>query len=349
VTAPAGKLRVEAIGSFEELKEEWSTLALGARSVFATWEWASTWWRHRGAGRPLLLRACRSVDGHLRVVLPLYLWHARPLRIVRFVGHDQGDELGPIHAPEELQRAADALTDELTRLRPDVFLGEQLPGSENWPSLLGGRRWRLESSPVLHCAGGWDAFLAARSSNFREQLSRRERRLRQRYAVKLRLADDPARLDRELDVLFALHRARWGDSSGFRPEALHREFARLALDRGWLRLWLLELNGEPAAAWYGFRIGGVESYYQAGRDGRFDADSVGFVLLAHTVRTALDDGIDEYRFLRGPEAYKLRFANADSGLETVAVSGSRLGGTAIAAGLAAKQLRTAVDARRATR
>ncbi|MEP6811392.1 MAG: GNAT family N-acetyltransferase [Actinomycetota bacterium] len=340
------ELRVEPAASFEELRADWSALAADARSVFQTWEWSSTWWRHRGNDRTLLLRACRSPDGSLRVVLPLYLWRERPLRVARFVGHDQGDELGPVRGPGPPDVAARALSDELKRLRLDVFLGEQLPGDERWPELLGARPWRLESSPTLRFAGGWDAFVAGRSANFREQVRRRERRLADRYRVEFRLASDADRLDRDLDVLFALHRDRWGPGSGFGPEPLHREFARLALERGWLRLWVLELDGAPAAAWYGFRIGGVESYYQAGRDSRFDADSVGFVLLAHTVRAALEDGIEEYRFLRGPEAYKGRFANTDPGLESVAVAGSRLGAGVIEAGLAAKRVRTVLTHRR---
>jgi CelD/BcsL family acetyltransferase involved in cellulose biosynthesis len=44
---------------------------------------------------------------------------------------------------------------------------------------------------------------------------------------------------------------------------------------------------------------------------------VGLVLLAHSIRAALEDGLDEYRFLRGAEPYKYRFADEDPGLETI--------------------------------
>lgn len=330
----------------EDLREEWAALAERGDSVFRTWEWASTWYRHLGEGRRLLVDTVRGVDGRARAVLPLYVWRERPLRVVRFLGHDQGDELGPVHAPGDDAFAAESLRAALGRLRYDLFLGEQLPGEAEWAGRLGGRRWRLESAPVLRGHEGWDAFLRSRSANFREQVRRRERRLRGRYAVELRLADDGDRLERDLDVLFELHRRRWGPGSAFAPEPFHREFARLALDRGWLRLWLLELDGAPAAAWYGFRLGGVESYYQAGRDPRLDGDAVGFVLLSHTIRAALDDGVGEYRFLRGGERYKSRFANADPGLETVGVAGSSRGSAVLSAGLAAKRLRDAVDVRR---
>jgi CelD/BcsL family acetyltransferase involved in cellulose biosynthesis len=74
------------------------------------------------------------------------------------------------------------------------------------------------------------------------------------------------------------------------------------------------------AAWYGLRFAGTESYYQAGRNPAWDHRSVGFVLLAHSIRSAFDDGVQEYRFLRGQEAYKYRFAEEDAGLETIALT-----------------------------
>src|SRR5262249_6369974 len=158
--------------------------------------------------------------------------------------------------------------------------------------------------------------LSTRSANFRQEVGRRERRLQREHRLAFRLSDDPQRLQSDLDTLFALHpavRAR----TEFGPESFPREFAEGALGRGWLRLWLLELDGRPAAVWYGFRFGGVETYYQAGRDPAADRLSVGFVLLVHTIRSAFEDGVREYRFGRGAESYKYRFASDDPGVETV--------------------------------
>jgi CelD/BcsL family acetyltransferase involved in cellulose biosynthesis len=53
-------------------------------------------------------------------------------------------------------------------------------------------------------------------------------------------------------------------------------------------------------------------------------------LLAHTIRAALDDGIREYRFLRGGEAYKHRFATEDPGLQTVTFARGARGRSVVA-------------------
>ena len=308
----------------EPPRDEWSRLAQASGNVFGTPEWAETWWRHFGRGRRLLTGG--AWDGErLAAVLPLYVARERPVRVLRFVGHGPGDQLGPVCAAADLPLAADALKEAARLARADILLGEQLPGGYAWP----GRVLRRTGSPVLRFegVGSWDELLAGWSSNLRQRARREPRRLERGHTLVLRGSGD---LDADLDTLFRLHAARWQGGSTFVDEQFHRDFARISLERGWLRFWLLELDGRPAAAWYGFRYAGAESYYQAGRDPSLDRYSVGFVLLVHTIRAALEDGAREYRFLRGGEGYKYRFTGEDPGLKTVGIGCSALGTAALA-------------------
>lgn len=321
---------------------EWDILALDSGNIFATREWVSSWWRHFGRGRPLVARA-HDGGGRLVAILPLYTWSTRPLRILRFLGHGAGDELGPICAPDDRDEAVRALHQLLAQFQSewDLLLAEHLSGT-GWDRTLRGRLLREHGNPVLRCDNqDWEGFLRSRSRNFRDQVRRKERRLAREHRLGFRLADDPLRLRQDLDCLFRLHAARWGGRpSAFDGprETFQREFAAIALRHGWLRLWFLELDDEPAAAWYGFRFAGREAYYQSGRDPRLEHLSVGTVLLAHSIRAALEDGVAEYRFLRGDDAYKYRFANADPRLETVGLAGSLAGRVALAAGAVTRHL-----------
>jgi CelD/BcsL family acetyltransferase involved in cellulose biosynthesis len=330
---------IEPIGDLAEAREDWTRLAEAAGSPFSTWEWAEAWWRHLGRGRQLLLHRCRAPDGRVAAILPLYLAAGRPARTVRLVGHGPADQLAPICAPADRQLAAAGLRQALDGRIGDWQLAvlDRLPGDQPWRELVGGRLVDRQPSPVLEAEGrDWEAFLASRSKNFRDQARRRERKLAREHDLRFRLSDDPDRLDADLDTLFRLHDARWSSGTrAFDPplDAFHRDFAHAALGRGWLRLWLLELDGRQAAAWLGYRVGGVEWYYQAGRDPALEREAVGFVLMNHTIREALDDGMREYRLLLGGESYKDRFATADHGLETVIfVRGAR--GRAAAAAVA---------------
>jgi CelD/BcsL family acetyltransferase involved in cellulose biosynthesis len=331
-------LELESVQDLASVRDEWAQLAERSRSFFATPEWLSLWWEHFGGGRELLLTAGRGDDGRLEALLPFYAWRTRPLRIVRALGHGPGDELGPIG---DRAVAGPALARWAESERFDVLLAEQLPG-EGWQDdLPGARLLSRGGSPVLTFDGlTWEELMASKSRNFREQVGRRARALEREHDVRYRLVDGPEGLDESLDAFFRLHGLRWGSGSIIaRTEPFQREFAAVAAARGWLRLWLLSLDGRPAATWLGYRFEGAECYYQAGRDPAFDSRSVAFVLLAHTVRAALEDGAREYRFLRGDEPYKHRFANADPGLETIALAGGAAGQAALAVAPLARRIR----------
>jgi CelD/BcsL family acetyltransferase involved in cellulose biosynthesis len=327
-------LALQAHDSLDALEQDWRELAQRTENIFATWEWSSVWWQHFGSDERLFIVTCRDHDDRLFAILPLSLSTKLGFRMVRFLGYGVSDELGPICAPEDKEAARRVLPEALKQLpwRYDLFLGERLPRGDGWSTALGGAILHREESPVLLANGmGWNEYLASKSSNLRQQVRRKERQLAREHGLEFRLASDPARLDDDLDNLFRLHVARWTDTTSpfIVKSAFHRHFAKRALERGWLRLWFLEIDGTPRAAWYGFRFGDVESFYQSGRDPQWAGSSIGFVLLAHTIRAALDDGVREYRFLRGGESLKYRFANRDEGLDTVGISSTLAGRIAL--------------------
>jgi CelD/BcsL family acetyltransferase involved in cellulose biosynthesis len=320
----------------DELRATWQSLGELAGNPFLTWEWGSAWWRHFGKPDALRAQVIPAPSGEPAALLPLYATRFRRLPALRFVGHGPGDQLGPVCAPAERGIAAEAMRG-LLRNPPSrtwLLVAEGLPADEGWEDALPGAAVLDRSpNPVLSADGrSWEEFLASRSRNFRQQVKSRERRLGERHELSYRLADE-ASFEADFDTLVRLHELRWqGTTSVFAggQATFQREAARAMLERGRLRLWVLELGDEPAAAWLGFRMGGAEWYYQSGRDPRLDDVRPGFVLLCHTIRSALEDGMREYRFLLGGEAYKDRFANADPGLVTLAAPSSPLGRTALA-------------------
>jgi CelD/BcsL family acetyltransferase involved in cellulose biosynthesis len=318
-----------------ELRERWDALAPATANVFSTREWAEIWWRHFGAGRtPAVSLVADGAQAPL-ALLALAREQRGGLRLARFLGHGVADELGPVCAPADLPAALRALREACAG--DDLLLAERLAGRGDLRT-LGGTVVRSESSPVIALAqeGGWEGYLSARSANFRQQVRRRARRLPRALELRYRLSD-PGTLARDLDALIALHSARWqGRSRAFAGAAgrFHREFTRLAAERGWLRLWLAESRGRPVAAWYGFRFAGVESFYQSGRDPALERDGVGAAILEHSIREAFADGMREYRLLRGDEAYKRRYASFDPQVRTLAVPGRPLGRLAVGAAAA---------------
>jgi len=321
---------VQLADALEPLREQWSPLAEASRNLFATWEWNALWWKHFGRERPLQVRVVGAEGGEARAIVPLFVWKERPFRVLRLIGHGHGDLLGPICSSEDRELGYEALEAALAAESPDLFVGDWLAGDLHWASVFGGTVVRTTGYPILRFEHpSWDEFVASRGTSHRKAIRYYPRRLARDYDVEYRQSDDPATLQQDLDEAFRLHAIRFGKHAGCLfcgpSEAFQREFAAAALERGWLRLLLLYVNGTAVAAEYGFRYGNAYFSYQGGRDPAWDRLSVGFVVEVESIRRALDEGIREYRFLEGEEGYKYRFPTEDPRLETVAIPRTRKG------------------------
>jgi GT2 family glycosyltransferase/CelD/BcsL family acetyltransferase involved in cellulose biosynthesis len=321
----AGGAHVEYVESLDAIpRADWERLAACAGHVFATPEWLGTWWRWYGGARaPLVALVRRGTE--LVAIVPLQVWRRPGLPVLRFVGHGPSDQLGPVCSPLTDPDTADAVASAVASIpfRRFVLISELVPRDYGFGRLVGGRALYTEDSPLLRFdEESWDDFLRRRGANFRQQVRRFPRKLAEEGEVSFRLSSEQGALDRDLDALFALHRRRWrgSETSFLRMAGFHRETAARALERGWLRLWMLEVDGRPVAALYGFRFGGVESAYQGGRDPALARHPLGFILISHAIRQAYADGVREYHLLRGGERYKTRFANTDRDLETSALA-----------------------------
>jgi CelD/BcsL family acetyltransferase involved in cellulose biosynthesis len=318
------------------LREEWERLAAAAGNIFGTWEWNDLWWRHYGRGRPL--RVAVVGEEEVTAIVPLFVWSRRPLRILRLIGHGHGDRLGPVcdEGAEEAMRLA------LGAEPHDVFVGDWVAGDRAWARVLGGRVIRRTGYPILSLPDSWETFLAAQSQRFRKNARNYRNRLERKHEVAYRYSDAES-LDRDLDHVFRLHRARFGEHTRCNycgeHEPFQRAFAASALERGWLRLLFLEIDGQPVCFEHGFLFQDACFAYQGSRDPAWDRHSVGFILELETIRRALEAGATEYRFLGGEEDYKYRFPTEDPRLETVAVPATRRGRAAVGALAAVWRLR----------
>lgn len=116
--------------------------------------------------------------------------------------------------------------------------------------------------------------------------------------------------------LFELHQRRWnqrwlpGVFGGKRVQAFHRDAARSLLERGWLRLFYLRLDGVTQASLYCFAYGDRLCYYQGGFEPTLARLSLGTVLTARAMQTAIAEGRAVFDFLRGDEPYKAKWTGA---------------------------------------
>jgi len=324
--------RITDPSDFADLREEWDELltASPADSLFLTWEWLSTWWKHLGGRRRLHLLLVRE-GRELAAIAPLAQRPPVVRRLLLFpaleflgtgtVGSDyldvivrRGKEREVSHA---LARAwaSTPLVLELAQIHRESSFAAALARR------LGQRGWSIRDTPInvcpaIHLAGhSWESYLASLGAAHRYNFQRRLRNLEKRFDVRLDLVQTEAERREALEALVALHTRRWqerGGSEAFgspRLLAFYDEASRLALQRDWLRLFILRLDGKPAAVLHGYRYGPKFYFYQSGFDPAFAKHSVGLVIMGLTIRHALEEGATEYDLLHGAEPYKFHWAD----------------------------------------
>ena len=152
------------------------------------------------------------------------------------------------------------------------------------------------------------------------------RRLRRRaartHSLRIRRSADPAMIESDMRTLFDLHDRRFGV---LLPAERDRPLLPRRLCRGGARAWLAAplvpaVDGEAAAAWYGWRLGDRYSYFNGGFDPNWNDVRPGFILMSAVIEAAFAEGAEWFDFLLGNEAYKARFADESRQVSEVIVS-----------------------------
>ena len=118
-----------------------------------------------------------------------------------------------------------------------------------------------------------------------------------------------------LAALGRFHDGRWSGreaSTAFLTtelRAFHADATTRTLESGSLRLYALYLDDQIAGVMYAFAYDGRFYFYQHGFDARYLSHSPGLLLMALTIRAALDEGAVEFDLLYGVESYKRLWAD----------------------------------------
>ena len=334
--------RIEDPAAFQALREEWDELLAAslADSFFLTWEWLYAWWTHLAGDRRLFLLVARQ-GGRLVAIAPLSLRARRvagvlPLRSVEFLGADRlsSDYLDVIVRRGWEAEAIPALAQYLADARLALKLASVRRAGCAAAALsraLTQRRWRMLETPTAVCpfidlsGHTWESYLGTLESKPRNDFLRLLKNLTKKFSVRLEPASSEPQRREFMVHLVRLHNLRWqnlGGSDALHTAdlvAFHDEVSRVTLERGWLRLFVLWLDGQPVASLYGFRYGRTFYFVQTGFDPAYGRHAVGLITVGLTIKSAIAEGAEEYDFLRGDEAYKFRWAREVRHLATLEV------------------------------
>lgn len=150
--------------------------------------------------------------------------------------------------------------------------------------------------------GSFADYMAARPSRIRNTVSRKMRKLEREHGYHIRLYTDGG-LYQALADYNAVYSASWKANELFEPfiNGLAERLARA----GWLRLAILYIGDQPAAAQFWFVAHGKASIFKLVYDEAWKQYSTGSILIAWLMEYVIDtDKVEEIDFLTGNDAYK---------------------------------------------
>ncbi len=328
------------VTSFNALREGWNALLPTAITPypFQSIGWAESWYRVFGADAEPLLLAVRDDAGVLIGIAPLVLRQTALGRTIQLMGGADVTDYLDIIAPEhQLHRVWTAVTGYLLSIRArwdaiDLHCVPQWSPShaavaEMLAETTHVRIVQEEVCPVVRLGGPFEAYLRALPKKERHEIKRKARNFeRDAPTGTLRLLTRREDALGALPDFFRLHRLSAPDKERFLTPEIEQFFHEMTgamADAGWLRLYFLDIGGEPVAAIYTFAADGRLLVYNSGFDPAFARISVGMVLTGMVIEDAANSGLTLCDFLRGNETYKYRFGAFDTPIWRVVASDDR--------------------------
>jgi CelD/BcsL family acetyltransferase involved in cellulose biosynthesis len=345
--------RLDDEAHFQALKREWNELAreTAENNVFLRHEWFDAAWRWRQLDAALWLLCVRANDRVIGIV-PLVKQRLRRrglmTRTLRFLAVPDTQSCDVLCAAPLVDIVTDAVVVTLRERRTEWDLLELSHWSAHSRSLAALRARLTPSSThasdtnlCIDLTGGWTAYYA--------QLSRRLKKGNNLIANRLQRAVSVISLDRvtgsesssaeiheALEAAVMLSARSWKGETGLSldqpgPGAFIRRLTEHAVTNGWLSLWLLRLDGRPAAMEFQLCYWGQVHALRADFDGSYDRSlSPGSYLNWKLLQAMFDKGLARYWMGPGRNHYKQHWTKAGETLYKLTAYGGTWRGRALA-------------------
>ena len=317
---------------FGDLESEWNELLFDSQAdtIFLTWQWIVSWIEVQLSVPDFFVIALRDEDGRLVAIAPFYrtkyrLLGCKSVSILRVLGDTMsGAEYGNVIIRNGFEESvAGLLAQKIIEQRNEwdlIWMPNVAKWTESFSTLqqvLGHKnflirdRYRSFSSAILPTEA--DGFLQQASANRRQQIRRICRKVFADESIRVVQFNDSQALPACLDTLFDLHAKRWSTKNqpgAFDREALlipfYRSFSPRAMEKGWLRIVILEEAGRAVAIQYGFCYKGTYMQLQEGFDPAHES-GLGTALRKSSIDLLIGESVQEYDFLGGHTEHKRRW------------------------------------------
>ena len=300
--------------SFKEIQPEWENLlsVSPVNSLFLTPQWQEVWWDTFGDGSGMAGFYIRTPEG-VAAIASL----ARNGDTLSFVGNQDTFDYNDFMVSPGFED--DFYHFLLHSLKKQSFAAMELYSLiESSPTLTylpeaarkHGFQVEVEQEDVtsgIYLPQTWEDYLSCLSKKDRHELRRKLRRLDSTTEWRWYGLTQPEEVDASVGEFIRLMRQSRQDKDEYmtpeRERFFHDMSQRMA-QRGLLKLFFMEIDGEKVATSLCFDYASSRLLYNSGYDPEYSYYSVGLLLIALCLKDAINEGIEYFDFLRGPEAYK---------------------------------------------
>ncbi len=236
----------------------------------------------------------------------LIFLHRSPTGWELLGGQDLADRLDALVRPADAEKFWRCFLKEAEGWGEPIRLPNLGPDCALLPLLEDHRVEQTDTSPFLELPPSMEDYYKLLSRHQRHELKRKQRRAQRLCSdLRYRVADD-------LDGFLRLHVLSGPEKEAFMDARMREFFHQVGTRfRGHLRIAFLEADGQPAAAMFQLEWAGRMNLYNSGFDPALGDLTPGVVLLSHCIRSAIEEGLQEYDFLRGNERYKYDLGGQD--------------------------------------
>lgn len=323
---------VRGRAAFTQFADQWDDLAHAGMTAtpFQFLPYQRAWWTHLGPGE-LYTIAVHNQTGELIALAPLYNLDG----VLYFNGCTQETDyldliVRPEHAEDAWSAVIDCLCTDVTGWQAiDLCnIPANSPSRTILPRLAASRGFSFAESihevcPIISLPNSFEAYLEQLDKKQRHELRRKLRRAEGADAklVIVSQGDDIEQVVNEFLELLQKSTPEKRDWLNEGRRAVFHETAAAAQADGTLQLMFMEVEGQKAAALFNFEYAGRVWVYNSGLDpASFGHLSLGVVLTARAIETAIAHGNQTFDFLRGDEEYKYRFGAQNTTVHRVQMS-----------------------------
>jgi CelD/BcsL family acetyltransferase involved in cellulose biosynthesis len=318
---PALPLRLREIRSWEDwdaARAPWTELLLRVPTAnpYQLWEWSNGVLRADPGVQPRVA-VVENATGKWLALAPLCLRPGRlpGMAVMEVISGKVSNYLDAIIDPAAREPCEQLIRDWLLQQRDwNGFRSRyQAVTDAGWLPRIPKVVNSSEVCPYAALPGDIETYEKGLESWLRNQVLRNRRTLIKAKRLEFQQPGSAAEMREQLPVLFRLHQERHialGEKGHFADPRwceLFTEMAAGMMPLGAARLAIVHIDGQAAAAQFHLRLHGVEHAFLSGINGQFGKLSPGNLVIHWLISQAIQDGVREMDFGRGPEGYKRIF------------------------------------------